>query len=86
MRPKATYTPSPGESLVAEMVRKHERPGRAGGAGFYAYPTEKGAKKFLWPQLKDLYEKSDVQWNINDLKSPVVPPSRRNRALPGGKR
>ena len=67
-----TYTPSAGELLVAEMVRKHARPGRAGGAGFYEYPAEKGAKKFLWPQLKDLYEKSDAQWNITDLKDRLL--------------
>ncbi|MES2951102.1 MAG: 3-hydroxyacyl-CoA dehydrogenase NAD-binding domain-containing protein [Pseudomonadota bacterium] len=67
-----TYTPSPGELLVAEMVRKHERPGRAGGGGFYEYPTEKGAKKFLWPQLKGLFEKPDAQWNIIDLKDRLL--------------
>ena len=71
-----TYTPTPGELLVAEMVRKHERPGRAGGGGFYEYPTEelakKGAKKFLWPQLKDLFEKPDAQWNITDLKDRLL--------------
>ena len=63
-----TYTPTAGELLVADMVRKHQRPGRAGGGGFYEYPTEKGTKKFLWPKLKDLFEKPDAQWNITDLK------------------
>jgi 3-hydroxyacyl-CoA dehydrogenase/enoyl-CoA hydratase/3-hydroxybutyryl-CoA epimerase len=67
-----TYTPSPGELLVAEMVRKHERPGRAGGGGFYEYPAEKGAKKFLWPKLKELFEKPDAQWNITDLKDRLL--------------
>ncbi|MES2582052.1 MAG: 3-hydroxyacyl-CoA dehydrogenase NAD-binding domain-containing protein [Pseudomonadota bacterium] len=67
-----TYTPSPGELLVADMVRKHERPGRAGGGGFYEYPTEKGAKKFLWPQLKDLFEKPGTEWNITDLKDRLL--------------
>ena len=67
-----TYTPTPGELLVADMVRKHERPGRAGGGGFYEYPTEKGAKKFLWPQLKDLFEKPGAEWNITDLKDRLL--------------
>jgi 3-hydroxyacyl-CoA dehydrogenase/enoyl-CoA hydratase/3-hydroxybutyryl-CoA epimerase len=67
-----TYTPSPGEMLVADMVRKHERPGRAGGAGFYEYPSEKGAKKFLWPKLKDLFEKPGAEWNITDLKDRLL--------------
>jgi 3-hydroxyacyl-CoA dehydrogenase/enoyl-CoA hydratase/3-hydroxybutyryl-CoA epimerase len=55
-----TYTPSPGEALIVRMVRKHERPGACRWAGFYEYPTEKGAKKFLWPQLKPLFEKADA--------------------------
>ncbi len=67
-----THAPTPGESLVAEMVRKHKRPGRAGGGGFYEYPAEKDAKKYLWPQLKPLFEKADAQWNITDLKDRLL--------------
>jgi len=67
-----TYVPTPGEALVAEMVRKHNRPGRAGGGGFYEYPAEKGAKKFLWPQLKPLFEKADTAWDITDLKDRLL--------------
>jgi 3-hydroxyacyl-CoA dehydrogenase/enoyl-CoA hydratase/3-hydroxybutyryl-CoA epimerase len=61
-----------GERLIADMVRTHGRPGRAGGAGFYEYPAEKGAKKFLWPQLQALFEKPDVAWNITDLKDRLL--------------
>lgn len=67
-----TYVPTPGEALVAQMVCQHQRPGRAGGGGFYDYPTEKGAKKHLWPQLKALYEKPDVAWTITDLKDRLL--------------
>jgi 3-hydroxyacyl-CoA dehydrogenase/enoyl-CoA hydratase/3-hydroxybutyryl-CoA epimerase len=67
-----TYVPTPGEALVAQMVRQHQRPGRAGGGGFYDYPAEKGAKKHLWPQLKALYEKPDVAWTITDLKDRLL--------------
>ncbi len=66
------YTATAGEQLVASMVKVHKRPGRAGGAGFYEYPTEKGAKKFLWPQLKPLFEKADAPWNITDLKDRLL--------------
>ena len=66
------YVPTPGETLVAQMVRQHQRPGRAGGGGFYDYPTDKGAKKHLWPQLKALYENSDVAWTIADLKDRLL--------------
>lgn len=67
-----TYVATTGEILVEKMVREHNRPGRAGGGGFYEYPTEKGAKKFLWPQLKALFEKRDAQWNITDLKDRLL--------------
>jgi len=67
-----TYVATPGELLVADLVRQHNRPGRAGGGGFYEYPSEKGAKKFLWPQLKPLFEKADAQWNITDLKDRLL--------------
>ncbi|MBI2751644.1 MAG: enoyl-CoA hydratase/isomerase family protein [Burkholderiales bacterium] len=67
-----TYTPTAGERVVEKMVREHNRPGRAGGGGFYEYPAEKGAKKFLWPQLKPLFEKADVTWDITDLKDRLL--------------
>jgi 3-hydroxyacyl-CoA dehydrogenase/enoyl-CoA hydratase/3-hydroxybutyryl-CoA epimerase len=67
-----TYTATPGELLVAEMVKQHNRPGRAGGGGFYDYPSEKGAKKSLWPQLKPLFEKADAAWDITDLKDRLL--------------
>ena len=67
-----TYTATPGELVIEKMVRQHNRPGRAGGAGFYEYPSDKGAKKFLWPELKGLFEKSDAQWNITDLKDRLL--------------
>ena len=67
-----TYVPTAGEAVVAQMVKDHNRPGRAGGGGFYDYPAEKGAKKRLWPQLKSLYEKPDATWSITDLKDRLL--------------
>ena len=71
-----TYTATAGELVVEKMVKQHNRPGRAGGAGFYEYPTAEqaktGAKKFLWPELKGLFEKSDAAWNITDLKDRLL--------------
>ncbi|MBX9818525.1 MAG: 3-hydroxyacyl-CoA dehydrogenase family protein, partial [Burkholderiaceae bacterium] len=67
-----TYVATPGELVVEKMVKEHNRPGRAGGAGFYEYPTDKGAKKFLWPQLKPVFEKAHAQWTITDLKDRLL--------------
>ena len=58
------------------MVKAHNRPGRAGGGGYYEYPSEeqakKGVKKFLWPELKTLFEKTDTPWDITDLKDRLL--------------
>ena len=67
-----TYAATSGELLVADMVRTYKRPGRAGDGGFYEYPSEIGAKKYLWPQLKPLFEKADAAWDITDLKDRLL--------------
>ena len=67
-----TYHATPGELLIERMVNEFERPGRVGGAGFYDYSTEGEFKKSLWPQLKPLFEKAEVSWNIVDLKDRLL--------------
>ena len=71
-----TYTATAGQLLIEKMVKEHSRPGRAGGGGFYDYPSKddakKGVKKSLWPQLQPLFEKAGVQWNITDLKDRLL--------------
>jgi 3-hydroxyacyl-CoA dehydrogenase/enoyl-CoA hydratase/3-hydroxybutyryl-CoA epimerase len=67
-----TYIATPGELLVERMVKEFDRNGRAAGAGFYEYPEEKGAKKFLWPELKNLFEKPDAGWEMQDLKDRLL--------------
>jgi 3-hydroxyacyl-CoA dehydrogenase/enoyl-CoA hydratase/3-hydroxybutyryl-CoA epimerase len=66
-----TYIAAPGELLVERMVKEFDRNGRAAGAGFYEYPQEKGAKKFLWPELKTLFERP-VAWNMTDLRDRLL--------------
>lgn len=67
-----TYAATPGELLVERMVKELKRPGRAAGGGFYDYPTEPGAKKQLWPELKPLFEKPGIAWDINELKDRLL--------------
>ena len=61
---------TPGELLVERMVKELKRPGRAGGGGFYDYPT--GAPKHLWPQLKPLFEKPGAAWDLQTLKDRLL--------------
>jgi len=65
-----THQATPGELLVERMVKELKRPGRAGGGGFYDYPT--GAPKHLWPQLKHLFEKPGVAWDVQTLKDRLL--------------
>jgi 3-hydroxyacyl-CoA dehydrogenase/enoyl-CoA hydratase/3-hydroxybutyryl-CoA epimerase len=49
-----------------------KRPGRAGGGGFYDYPADKGGRKSLWPELKRLFEKPGVVWDITEVKDRIL--------------
>ena len=66
------YPVGPGQLLVERMVKEFKRPGRAGGGGFYDYPADKGARKTLWPQLRPLFEKPDVAWDITEVKDRLL--------------
>ncbi len=66
------YEAGPGQLLVERMVTEFKRPGRAGGGGFYDYPAEKGARKSLWPQLKPLFERPGVAWDLQDVKDRLL--------------
>jgi len=65
-----THQATPGELLVERMVKELKRPGRAGGGGFYDYPA--GAPKHLWPQLKPLFERPGVAWDVQTLKDRLL--------------
>jgi 3-hydroxyacyl-CoA dehydrogenase/enoyl-CoA hydratase/3-hydroxybutyryl-CoA epimerase len=67
-----TYIASPGELLVERMVKEFDRNGRAAGGGFYDYPADKGAKKSLWPKLRELFEKPNASWDMQDLKDRIL--------------
>jgi 3-hydroxyacyl-CoA dehydrogenase / enoyl-CoA hydratase / 3-hydroxybutyryl-CoA epimerase len=59
------YEAGRGELLVERMVKEFKRPGRAGGGGFYEYPT--GGAKRLWPELKRLFERAEPAPPIEEL-------------------
>ncbi|HVZ44677.1 MAG TPA: 3-hydroxyacyl-CoA dehydrogenase NAD-binding domain-containing protein [Ramlibacter sp.] len=65
-----TYIATPGELLVERMVKEFDRNGRAAGGGFYEYPAD--GRKFLWPKLKELFEKPDAAWDMQELKDRLL--------------
>jgi len=65
-----TYRQHPAFALVDRMVDEFKRPGRAGGGGFYDYPA--GGEKFLWPELKRVFEKPGVTWEMQELKDRIL--------------
>ncbi len=67
-----TYIAAPGELLVERMVKELDRGGRAAGGGFYDYPSQPGAKKTLWSELKNRFEKPGVQWDMQELKDRLL--------------
>jgi 3-hydroxyacyl-CoA dehydrogenase/enoyl-CoA hydratase/3-hydroxybutyryl-CoA epimerase len=60
----------PAFALVDRMVDEFKRPGRAGGGGFYDYPA--GGEKFLWPELKRLFEIPGAAWDMQELKDRIL--------------
>ncbi len=65
-----TMVASAGERLVERMVKELQRPGRAGGGGFYDYP--KGEAKRLWPELKPLFQRPGVTASVDELRQRLL--------------
>jgi len=64
------YRQHPAFALIDRMVDEFKRPGRAGGAGFYEYPAD--GEKFLWPELKRMFEKPGIAWDMQELKDRIL--------------
>ena len=64
------FAATPGQQLIERLVKEYKRGGRAAGGGFYDYPA--GARKQLWPQLKPLFEKPDVAWDLQEVKDRLL--------------
>ncbi|MFZ6775522.1 3-hydroxyacyl-CoA dehydrogenase NAD-binding domain-containing protein [Undibacterium sp. Ji83W] len=54
-------------AIINTMLDQHERAGKAAGAGFYEYPTD-GGKKYLWPELADLFGKAGYSLPYADMQ------------------
>ena len=60
-----SYRPHPAEAVIDRMVEEFDRPGRAGGAGFYDY--QDGRRTRLWPGLREHFTKPDARIPFRDM-------------------
>lgn len=67
-----TWQAHPAEAVIDRMVKELNRKGKAAGAGFYEYPTS--GKKFLWPELANLFAtgRDVAEVKLQDLKDRIL--------------
>jgi len=53
--------------IVNKFMEELDRPGKKAKKGFYEYPE--GEKKYLWPELKELYPHSDAKIDAEEVKT-----------------
>ncbi|MFD3662131.1 3-hydroxyacyl-CoA dehydrogenase NAD-binding domain-containing protein [Streptomyces sp. NPDC058659] len=61
----------PGEAVIDRMVDEFGRPGRSGGAGFYAY-AEDGKRGKLWPGLREHFTKPGYEIPFRDMQERML--------------
>ncbi|MEU7010029.1 3-hydroxyacyl-CoA dehydrogenase NAD-binding domain-containing protein [Streptomyces sp. NPDC046332] len=66
-----TWTGHPADAVIDRMVDEFGRPGRSGGAGFYAY-DETGKRVGLWPGLREHFTRTDVHIPFEDMKERML--------------
>ncbi|MEU4654664.1 3-hydroxyacyl-CoA dehydrogenase NAD-binding domain-containing protein [Streptomyces sp. NPDC023723] len=66
-----TWTPHPADTVVDRMVDEFGRPGRSGGAGFYAY-DEDGRRAGLWPGLREHFTKPGYRIPFRDMQERML--------------
>ena len=66
-----TYSPHPADAVVEKMVGELNRPGRAGGGGFYEYPAN--GKKHLWEGLAGHFpQRGTADVPFQDMKDRIL--------------
>jgi len=59
------FVEHPGDAVLATMLDEAQRPGRAGGAGFYDY--SEGRRTGLWPKLEERFGPSSPAEDLQEL-------------------
>lgn len=58
--------------LLAKKFVELGRLGKKAKAGFYEYPAEAGAKKYLWPGLAELFPLAETQPGLEEVKTRLL--------------
>ncbi|GHF06636.1 3-hydroxyacyl-CoA dehydrogenase NAD-binding domain-containing protein [Streptomyces fumanus] len=66
-----TWTAHPAEAVIDRMVDEFGRPGRSGGAGFYAY-DEDGKRAGLWPGLREHFTRPGHEIPFRDMQERML--------------
>lgn len=66
-----SWAEHPADSVIDRMVDEFGRPGRSGGAGFYAY-DEAGRRDGLWPGLREHFTKPGHEIPFEDMKERML--------------
>ncbi|MBC3363712.1 3-hydroxyacyl-CoA dehydrogenase NAD-binding domain-containing protein [Pseudomonas sp. SWRI154] len=60
----------PAFAVIDWLLEKDKRSGKAAGGGFYEYPAQ--GQKYLWPVLKNRFEKPDRQIPPQDIRERLL--------------
>jgi 3-hydroxyacyl-CoA dehydrogenase / enoyl-CoA hydratase / 3-hydroxybutyryl-CoA epimerase len=60
----------PAFEVIDVLLNEYKRPGKAAGGGFYEYPAN--GQKYLWPPLKQRFEKVDEQISPQDIRDRLL--------------
>ncbi|MBC3376717.1 enoyl-CoA hydratase/isomerase family protein [Pseudomonas sp. SWRI92] len=63
-------TEHPAFAVIDWLLETDKRAGKAAGAGFYEYPAQ--GQKYLWPGLKNRFEKPDRQIPPQDIRERLL--------------
>ncbi|AJC54617.1 MULTISPECIES: 3-hydroxyacyl-CoA dehydrogenase NAD-binding domain-containing protein [Streptomyces] len=66
-----TWQPHPADAVIDRMVDEFGRPGRSGGAGFYAYGDD-GKRVGLWPGLREHFQREGAVIPFRDMQERML--------------
>lgn len=60
----------PATAVIERLVNEFNRLGKAAGGGFYEYPS--GGQKYLWPELKQRFERPEQRISTQDVRDRLL--------------